>query len=132
MYAPGEETIQILRVQPDGTFIFPYLGARKVIGLNEAQLEQDLIKAYRDANLVQNLSCSVLILEPAPPDAATRDLPDEPLNPVPPALQWLYDDRTCEGSGAVTSKKVAESRPRSDARKSSSGTARKRAAAKRF
>ena len=99
LLAPGTQTIQIRRVQANGNLSLLYVGGQRLAGLTEPQAEQAINASSieKGESRFKTLAVSVLILEPAPPDAAKLDLPDEPLNPPPSALQWLYDDG---GSGS--------------------------------
>jgi protein involved in polysaccharide export with SLBB domain len=63
LMGPGQETVKTSRVSESGNVSLPYLGVVHAAGLTEFELEQTIIKAYRDANLIQNAQVSVTVIE---------------------------------------------------------------------
>jgi polysaccharide export outer membrane protein len=63
LMGPGQETLKTARVSESGNVSLPYLGVVHAAGLTEFELEQGIIKAYRDANLIQNAQVSVTVVE---------------------------------------------------------------------
>lgn len=63
LMAPGQETVKTARVSESGNISLPYLGAVHAAGLTEIELEQAIVQAYRDANLIQNSQVSVTVVE---------------------------------------------------------------------
>jgi protein involved in polysaccharide export with SLBB domain len=52
-----------MRVSESGNISLPLIQPIKALGLTEAQLEQAIVAAYRDANLIQNATVSVVTVE---------------------------------------------------------------------
>ncbi|HET6247171.1 MAG TPA: polysaccharide biosynthesis/export family protein [Tepidisphaeraceae bacterium] len=63
LMAPGQETVKVVRVSESGNISLPYLGSVHAAGLTEIELEQGIVQAYRDANLVMNAQVSVTVVE---------------------------------------------------------------------
>lgn len=59
----GVETVKSQRVSEKGFISLPLLGQLKAIGYSEAELEQVVQDAYRNANLIQNSTVSVTVVE---------------------------------------------------------------------
>ncbi|HSV14360.1 MAG TPA: polysaccharide biosynthesis/export family protein [Tepidisphaeraceae bacterium] len=64
LVGPGVETQKITRVSESGRISLPLIGQVQAEGLTEAQLEQAIVDAYRNANLIQNAQVSVTVTEP--------------------------------------------------------------------
>ncbi len=64
LQGPGQETVKVARVSESGNISLPYLGSVHAQGLTEIELEQQIVQAYRDANLIQNAQVSVTVTEP--------------------------------------------------------------------
>jgi hypothetical protein len=61
---PGTETVKTIQADRDGTIQLPYLDAPvAAVGLSTAQLESAVVKAYKDANIVQMAQVSVQIVQ---------------------------------------------------------------------
>lgn len=60
---PGQETLKQVRVTDSGKVSLPYVGQVSVAGLTEAQAEEAVSKAYRDAQIIQNAQVSVITVE---------------------------------------------------------------------
>ena len=61
---PNTETVKQVRVTESGNISLPYLDSPvHGAGLTEIQLEQAIVKAYRDANLVLHANVSVTVVE---------------------------------------------------------------------
>ena len=63
LVAPGVETQKVMRVSESGFISLPLVGQVKAAGLTEAQLEEAIVAAYRDANLIQRAQVSVVTVE---------------------------------------------------------------------
>lgn len=63
LVGPGVETTKTTRVSESGNISLPLIGQVHAEGLTEAQLEQAIIDAYRNANLIQNAQVSVTVAE---------------------------------------------------------------------
>jgi protein involved in polysaccharide export with SLBB domain len=63
LVAPNVETQKVMRVSESGNISLPLIPPIKAMGLTEAQLEQAIVQAYRDANLIQNATVSVVTVE---------------------------------------------------------------------
>jgi protein involved in polysaccharide export with SLBB domain len=63
LVAPNVESQKISRVSETGSISLPWIGQIKAAGLTEAQLEQAIIQAYRDANFIPNAQVSVVTVE---------------------------------------------------------------------
>jgi len=59
----GLETQKVARVTESGNISLPLIGQVHAEGLTEAQLEQAIREAYRDANIIQNAQVSVTMAE---------------------------------------------------------------------
>jgi polysaccharide export outer membrane protein len=64
LVGPGVETQKITRVSESGHISLPLIGQVQAEGLTEAQLEQAIVDAYKNANLIQNAQVSVTVSEP--------------------------------------------------------------------
>ncbi len=64
LQGPGQETVKVTRVTESGNISLPFVGAVHAEGLTEIELEQAIIEAYRNANLIQNAQVSVSVVEP--------------------------------------------------------------------
>jgi protein involved in polysaccharide export with SLBB domain len=61
---PNTETVKQTRVTESGNISLPYLEKPlHVAGLTEAELEQMIVQAYKDANLIQHAQVSVTVVE---------------------------------------------------------------------
>jgi polysaccharide export outer membrane protein len=60
---PGVETIKSVRVSESGNVSLPLIGQVRAEGLTEAQLENEIQRAYRDANLMPNTQVSVIVAQ---------------------------------------------------------------------
>jgi polysaccharide biosynthesis/export protein len=63
LVAPNVESQKVSRVSESGNISLPWIGQIKAAGLTEAQLEQAIIQAYRDANFIPNAQVSVVTIE---------------------------------------------------------------------
>lgn len=63
LLSPDVETTKQTRVSQSGFISLPLVGQVKAAGLTEAQLEQAIVQAYRDANYIQNAQVSVVTIE---------------------------------------------------------------------
>jgi len=63
LVAPGQETLKTTRVSESGNISLPYLGTVHAAGLTEIELEQAIVQAYRDANIIQSSQVSVTVVE---------------------------------------------------------------------
>jgi len=63
LVAPNIETIKNMRISESGKISLPLIGQIQAAGLTESQLETAIQQAYRDANLIQNATVSVTVLE---------------------------------------------------------------------
>jgi polysaccharide export outer membrane protein len=62
---PGQgETQKVTRVSDSGNISLPYINSLHAAGLTEIELEQAIVEAYRNANLIQNAQVSVSDVEP--------------------------------------------------------------------
>jgi polysaccharide export outer membrane protein len=61
LVAPGVETIKQVRVSESGNISLPLIPPVKAEGLTEAQLETEIQRAYREANLMPNAQVSVTV-----------------------------------------------------------------------
>jgi polysaccharide export outer membrane protein len=59
----GVETIKQMRVSESGYITLPLVGQVKALNLTEGQLEQAIVAAYKDANLIPNAQVSVVTVE---------------------------------------------------------------------
>jgi protein involved in polysaccharide export with SLBB domain len=73
---PGVESTKTVKVDPQGNIAMPFVGAVKVAGLTEAAVAKAVATAFRDRNLVANMSVAALKINGAAP------LPDEELQPL--------------------------------------------------
>jgi protein involved in polysaccharide export with SLBB domain len=64
LVAQGVETLQQRRVTDSGNISLPYVGTLRIAGLTEAQAEEAVRSAYRDAQIIQNAQVSVITIEP--------------------------------------------------------------------
>ncbi|MDB5171973.1 MAG: Regulatory sensor-transducer, BlaR1/MecR1 family, partial [Phycisphaerales bacterium] len=60
---PGKETVKTSRINEDGVISLPYVGSLKAAGRTETELEADISKAYKDANLIEHMPVSVTVVE---------------------------------------------------------------------
>lgn len=60
---PGVESVKTSRVSESGNVSLPLINTVKAAGLTEAELERAIAQRYRDANLIQNATVSVTVLE---------------------------------------------------------------------
>ena len=63
LVGPGQETLKTTRVSTSGNISLPYLGSIRAQGMTEFELEQAIVQAYRDKNLIQNAQVSVVVYE---------------------------------------------------------------------
>ena len=62
---PGAgETTKVTRVSDSGNISLPYINSLHAAGMTEIELEQAIVEAYRNANLIQNAQVSVTNVEP--------------------------------------------------------------------
>src|SRR5688572_16554640 len=61
LVGPGVETVKQARVSESGNVSLPLVGQVRAEGLTEAQLETEIQRAYRDANLMPNAQVSVTV-----------------------------------------------------------------------
>jgi polysaccharide export outer membrane protein len=62
---PGAgETQKVTRVSDSGNISLPYINSLHAAGMTEIELEQAIVEAYRNANLIQNAQVSVSDVEP--------------------------------------------------------------------
>lgn len=64
LVGPGVESLKQVRVTDSGRISLPYINQIQVAGLTEAQAEQAITNAYRDAQIIQNAQVSVITIEP--------------------------------------------------------------------
>lgn len=60
---PGTQTVKTTRVSESGNISLPYVGQIKGEGLTEYELEQAIIKAYKDAKIIERAQVSVAVNE---------------------------------------------------------------------
>ena len=60
---PGVETIKTARVDEDGNITLPQVGPVKAEGLRPAELEQRVVKAYNEANLLERATVAVSLAD---------------------------------------------------------------------
>lgn len=63
LQGPGIETVKQARVSESGNISLPYIGQVRAEGLTEIQLEQEIVAAYRRANLIEQATVSVVVYE---------------------------------------------------------------------
>jgi protein involved in polysaccharide export with SLBB domain len=63
LVGPGIESVRQVRVTESGKISMPLVPQITAAGLTEAQLEQAIVAAYRDANLISNAQVSVTVAE---------------------------------------------------------------------
>jgi protein involved in polysaccharide export with SLBB domain len=63
LVGPGIESVRQVRVTESGKISMPLVPQITAAGLTEAQLEQAVVAAYRDANLISNAQVSVTVAE---------------------------------------------------------------------
>jgi protein involved in polysaccharide export with SLBB domain len=63
LVGPGIESVRQARVTESGKISMPLVPPISASGLTEAQLEQAIVAAYRDANLISNAQVSVTVAE---------------------------------------------------------------------
>ncbi len=63
LVGPGIESVRQVRVTESGKISMPLVPQISAAGLTEAQLEQAIVAAYRDANLISNAQVSVTVAE---------------------------------------------------------------------
>ncbi|MBV8782324.1 MAG: polysaccharide biosynthesis/export family protein [Phycisphaerae bacterium] len=63
LVGPGIESVRQVRVTESGKISMPLVPQINASGLTEAQLEQAIVAAYRDANLISNAQVSVTVVE---------------------------------------------------------------------
>jgi polysaccharide biosynthesis/export protein len=63
LVGPGIESVRQARVTESGKISMPLVPQITAAGLTEAQLEQAIVAAYRDANLISNAQVSVTVAE---------------------------------------------------------------------
>jgi protein involved in polysaccharide export with SLBB domain len=61
LQGPGTESVKVVKVAESGRISLPYLYQIQAAGLTEAQLEQSIAAAYKDANLIANAQVSVQV-----------------------------------------------------------------------
>lgn len=63
LVGPGVESTKTTRVSESGNISLPLIGQIHAEGVTEAQLEQTIVDAYKNANLIQNAQVSVTVVE---------------------------------------------------------------------
>ncbi len=63
LQAQGVDTVRSVRVSESGNVSLPYIGQVKALGLTEAELEADVIRAYSDAALIRDAQVSITVAE---------------------------------------------------------------------
>jgi polysaccharide export outer membrane protein len=63
LMGPGVETIKSVRVSESGNISLPLVGQVRAQGLTEQQLEVEIQRAYREANLIPNAQVSVTVAQ---------------------------------------------------------------------
>jgi polysaccharide export outer membrane protein len=63
LQAQGVDTVRTVRVSESGNVSLPYIGQMKALGLTEAELEADIIRAYADAALIKDAQVAVTVAE---------------------------------------------------------------------
>ncbi len=63
LVGPGVETVKSVRVSESGNISLPLVGQVHAEGLTEAQLETEIQRAYREANLMPNAQVSVSVTQ---------------------------------------------------------------------
>ncbi len=63
LQGPGQETVKTTRVSDSGNISLPFINSLHAEGLTEIELEQAIVEAYRNANLIQNAQVSVAVVE---------------------------------------------------------------------
>lgn len=63
LQAQGVDTVRSVRVSESGNVSLPYIGQMKALGLTEAELEADVIRAYGDAALIKDAQVAVTVAE---------------------------------------------------------------------
>src|SRR5207248_4795094 len=63
LVGPGVESTKTTRVSESGNISLPLVGQIHTEGLTEAQLEQSIIDAYRNAQLIPNATVSAAVIE---------------------------------------------------------------------
>ncbi len=61
LVGPGVETVKQVRVSESGNISLPLIGQIRAEGLTEAQLETEIVRAYRENNLMPNAQVSVTV-----------------------------------------------------------------------
>jgi polysaccharide export outer membrane protein len=63
LQGPGIETVKQTRVSESGNISLPYIGQLRAEGLTEIELEQSIVRAYREKNLIEQATVSVVVFE---------------------------------------------------------------------
>src|SRR6188474_1237032 len=63
LMGPGVETLKSVRVSESGNVSLPLVGQVRAQGLTEQQLEGEIQRAYREANLIPNAQVSVTVAQ---------------------------------------------------------------------
>ena len=63
LMGPGIETVKNVRVSESGNVSLPLIGQLHAEGLTEAQMETEIQRAYREANLIPNAQVSVTVAQ---------------------------------------------------------------------
>jgi polysaccharide export outer membrane protein len=63
LQGPGIETVKQTRVSESGNISLPYIGQLRAEGLTEIELEQAIVRAYREKNLIEQATVSVVVFE---------------------------------------------------------------------
>ena len=63
LQGPGIETVKQSKVSESGNISLPYIGQLRAEGLTEIELEQEIVAAYRRANLIEEATVSVVVFE---------------------------------------------------------------------
>jgi polysaccharide biosynthesis/export protein len=64
LVAPSVETVRQIRVSESGRISLPLIGQLNAQGMTEAQLEQTIVQAYRDADIIRDAQVSVQVQIP--------------------------------------------------------------------
>lgn len=63
LQGPGIETVKQAKVSESGNISLPYIGQVRAEGRTEIELEQEIVAAYRRANLIEQATVSVVVYE---------------------------------------------------------------------
>src|SRR5437870_197747 len=63
LQGPGIETVKQTRVSETGNISLPYIGQLRAEGLTEIELEQSVVRAYRENNLIEAATVPGVVVE---------------------------------------------------------------------